>query len=425
MNTPQQVARSMFSPPPAATPRASAQPPPAAITAAVEMLAKHLRVRPDQLILMSSGTLEKGVGELAMGASARAEVDIWLGLLRSESVTKPVTTSSSDATTILANEVRRQNENKLFAWSAAEENVRRLVATYGEEYTKDRDAAWSSLREAFTAKAKIGSLGHTENLVGQYLLYAPDREYGSYLLMSILLKAPSARRISVHNWLLAQDMNRSDVEAFGDAIQALTVPLFPLSAPLASHNAATLEKQMSLLLAPPVGSGTLPVALLPDGTYGVDVGCVEDACHNLQQQINFLLQQKRELRSRLPQVPGHQRQQQQQQPQQRQQQNRQLQPQQQQQQPQQYQLQQQQQQQHPQQQQQQQRQYRGGRPKGGQQPDPLPQLDIDELFADHRGTQGVLPIGTGAVAPADTPKTIVARPASQGNQDLGFLGVRR
>ena len=421
MNSPPQVARSMFSPPAApvpATPAASAQPPPAALTPAIEMLAKHLRVRPDQLILLSSGTLEKGTVELAMGAPARAEIDIWLGLLRSESSTKPaVTNSSADATTILASEVHRQNENKIFAWSASEENVRRIVATYGEEYSKNREAAWSSLREAFTAKAKIGSLGHTENLVGQYLLYAPDREYGSYLLMSILLKAPSARRISVHNWLLAQDMNRSDVEAFGDAIQALTVPLFPLSAPLASHNAAILEKQLSLLHAPPVGSGTLPVALLPDGTYGVDVGCVEDACHNLQQQINFLLQQKRELRSRLPR---QQQQQQQQQQHQRQQQNRQQQPQQQQQQPQQYQLPQQQ-----QQQQQQQRQYRGGRPKGGQQPDPLPQLDIDELFADHRGPQGVLPIGTGAVAPADTPKTIVARPASQGNQDLGFLGVRR
>ena len=415
----------MFSPPAApvpATPAASAQPPPAAMTAAIDSLAKHLCVRPNQLILLSSATLEKGMVELAMSAPARAEVDIWLGLLRPSDL-RPQTTaanSSTDATSILATEVRRQNESKIFAWAAAEENVRRIVATYGEEYAKDREAAWTSLRDAFTAKAKIGSLGHTENLVGQYLLYCRDREYGSYLLMSILLKAPSARRIAVHNWLLAQDMNRSDVEAFGDAIQALAVPLFPLSAPLSSHNAAILERQMSVLHPLPDGAGTLPVALQHDGTYAVDVSEVEAACNNLQQQINTLYDQKRSLRQRLQgsnRGQRHQQHQQQQQPR-----NYQGQPQQQ--------LQQQKTQQQQQQQQQQQRPYRGARPRGGNQPDPLPQLDIDDLFADHHKPQGVppqgvLPIGIASVAPFDVPKTVVTRAASQGSQDLGFLGVRR
>ena len=391
----------MFTAPAPSTPApasASSVPP------VVERLARHIKCEPKQLLAVSGVTLGIAVGEMQLDAADRAAIDIWRsGLTGHEGAAHP--SATPDATSILANEVRRQTDSKMFPWASQEEAVKRLINTYADEYSRDETAAWEGLRSAFVSKAKIGSLGHVENLVGQYILYAPDKPYASYLLMSLLLRAPAAKRVNIHNWLVAQDMTRSQVESFGEAIGSLRCPLFPVTASLGSLNQQTLEAQLqkgsdvpvagSALTMEPAGAGTLPVSLLPDGSYGVDVTVVEQACHDLQQQINVLHQQKRALRSRL--TP------QQQQPQPR------LYPQHQQQ------YHQQQQQQQQQKQQQQQRQNR--RIRGGNHTDPT-QIDLDDLFATPTPTPQTLPTD-------NTPKTVVAPRTGPGPIDLGFLGVRR
>ena len=134
------------------------------------------------------------------------------------------------------------------------------------------------------SNAKIGSLGHIENLVGQYILYAPDKAYASFLLMSLLLRAPNAKRVQIHNWLIAKDMTRSHVESFGGAIARLKTPLYPNKASLGSLNQQTLEAELqklhgngkpaggSALNLDVTGAGKLPVATAQSASSGPDLG---------------------------------------------------------------------------------------------------------------------------------------------------------
>jgi hypothetical protein len=255
---------------------------------------------PAQLHEMKSKTMETAIQELKLDGAAQAELDLWLHASRPSSTAR-VTGANQDATSILANEVRRQADHVQFPWLAAEEAARRSIEAMQKEFLADKDKAFDALRSLFVAKARISSLGQVENLVGQYLLYAPDRDYAAYLLMSLLLKTPAVNRVSMHNWMIASDMPRSDVEAYGAAIQALTSPLYPATAPLSSQNQQLLEKALSPASpsgggvtwdvgTPVVGSGVLPVMQYPEGP-GVDMAQVEQVVNHLQQQISAHQQQ--------------------------------------------------------------------------------------------------------------------------------------
>ena len=131
MQTPQSVVRSMFTAPVQATPI-----PPAAtiLPPVVERLAMHLKVNPHQLSAVSASTLGVAVTEMQLNAADRAEIDIWTVGQKGLEGAARAAAAPMDATAILANEVRRQTETKMFPWAAQEEAVRRLIGTYAEEY---------------------------------------------------------------------------------------------------------------------------------------------------------------------------------------------------------------------------------------------------------------------------------------------------
>ena len=272
--------------------------------------------------VVSPDTLRECLKELKLTAADRAELDVWIhstapsAASRLTQPTSRIGTSSSDPAVIIANAFSRSTDHQQFPWMAAEEAARRNIEALQQEYLADKKKALEALRSLFASKARIGTLGHVENLVGQYVLYCPDLEYATFLLMAILLKMPKNARISTHNWLVAGDMPRSDVETFGAAIAALTAPLYPPAAPLASLNQQLLESVPSSKVsqvaggsavpdildlvigptfqAPPhsvSGAGVLPVQQYGE-SYGVDMSPVEAAVNNLQAQISELQKQK-------------------------------------------------------------------------------------------------------------------------------------
>jgi hypothetical protein len=302
----------------------------APIPAIVAQVVAHLRLAKPSMLheVVTTDTLRECLKEMKLTAADRAELDVWMhstapsAASRAMPPTSRFGTSSSDPAAIIANAFSRSTDHQQFPWMAAEEAARRNIAALHQEYANDKTKALEALRTLFASKARIGTLGHVENLVGQYVLYAPDLEYATFLLMAILLKMPKDARISTHNWLVAGDMPRSDVETFGAAIAVLTAPLYPPAAPLASLNQQLLESVplrrdavmsqashvaggsaapdiLDLINAPAhqappssvSGAGVLPVQQYGEG-YGVDMSPVEAAVNNLQTQISALQKQK-------------------------------------------------------------------------------------------------------------------------------------
>jgi len=193
-----------------------------------------------------------------------------------------------------------------------------VQSEFNSTYARDPAKAFDDLTKAYRDAAKNGMLTTTEAVVLQYILFAPDADFARYRLACLLLRVLPEDRLAQHNWDVAPQIERGHLLQVGATIDKLALPLYPFVEGLDVFNAKLLQsaregggespKNNVFATRNTIGScveggGTLPVALLPDGTYGVDVGCVEDACNSLQQQINSLLQQKRALRSRLPQVP--------------------------------------------------------------------------------------------------------------------------
>ena len=158
-------------------------------------------------------------------------------------------------------------------------------------------------------------LGQQEVLLAQYLLFAESAEMGRYSLLSLILFVSRKERLAIHNWGIAQLMDRADLLAHGAAIAALDMPLFP---PNAGEECAALNTRMlrgsdesvsggsaqasqawtsaffsesaSLLPGRRVtGAGYAPVGQLQDGSWAADTSAAEAAaakeCASLRRQV--------------------------------------------------------------------------------------------------------------------------------------------
>lgn len=172
---------------------------------------------------------------------------------------------------------------------------------FSRDWSDDPVRAKKALIEDFEARARLGSLGSLESLAGQYALYCPDAAYGSYLLMSLLLRLPPAKRIQAHNWAVAGDMPRGTREAYGAAIARLDRPLFPCVPGLAAANTKLLQgsapsdSQLDIH-----GGGVLPVVHGPTGPV-VDVTAVETWAGTIGARLEALENPRRQPRQQQPQ----------------------------------------------------------------------------------------------------------------------------
>jgi hypothetical protein len=254
------------------------------------MLARHLKLASsDDVRLLSATTLGIAVKELELSSADRAAIDVWLRSAPASETAPFASRTDNSQTTALADAVERQRLSRMFPWLAAEEAALRQSQRFHRDWVADKAAAVLSLQQDFEAKAKNATLGPLESLVGQYCLYCPDPAYGSYLLMCLLLRLPVASRVPTHNWLLANDMPRGAKEAYGSAIAALTVPLFPQVAGLLAANTRLLEDALGG--TNPSGGGLLHIGQV-DGSWFADSTPLEQQIEGLYQQINALKRQR-------------------------------------------------------------------------------------------------------------------------------------
>lgn len=112
----------------------------------------------------------------------------------------------------------------------------------------------------------------------------------------------------MHNWNIANGWTEGEVLAHGRAVAQLSSPLFPAYPALEAVNARLLAAAVELTgsgsreeMERPYradrdsiwGSGVMAVQQQPDGSYGVDVTPIEEACNtlfgglqHLQSQVN-------------------------------------------------------------------------------------------------------------------------------------------
>eukprot|EP00796_Vickermania_ingenoplastis_P010514 gene10514-biopygen7479 len=82
------------------------------------------------------------------------------------------------------------------------------------------------VRSAYMAKAKSGILSPLLALIGEYLLYSPDKEAGRQSLLEILYLQEPSKRLSIHNWHIL-DLVSGATETHGPKVERLKMPLFP------------------------------------------------------------------------------------------------------------------------------------------------------------------------------------------------------
>ncbi|PHR94984.1 MAG: hypothetical protein COA68_17755 [Oceanobacter sp.] len=280
------VNRSLFTP---ARPTNTAT---TAIPQAVTDVATHLKLDVETLSKIRRETIDAALTEMHLTAADRAVIDVWL--LGSDQPTK-------DATTLLAEEVKRSHDLNTFPWLASEEAAIRQLTSMSQDWAEGPTAAFDRLREEFIARVKNNAISSFEVLIGQYALFTKDKEYALYLLMNLLLRVPPNGRLSVHNWMVASELPRAFVEAHGTAISALQVPLFPASSAMAASNQKLLEGASgggtgevgvglasNALFPGCFGAGTLPIRQGEDGSFSLVTDDLEGALQHLSNQLQHL-----------------------------------------------------------------------------------------------------------------------------------------
>jgi len=264
-------------------------------TAAFTRLCQHLEETPANVVRLSEAIISQAMDEMKMRAKDRAKCALAMLQLR------PL----GDGSRELAAAVDATRLQKVFPWIPKEDKAKRHLLRFAEEYrTPD---PWSRLRETYVARAKADTLGPLEALVGQYLLYTQDNDYGRFLLMSLLLHTPVPDRLILHNWAIAQELGQVIKESYGSHIELLPSPLYPPNSGLDAYNLRLLDATSKSTAFPrehslqpsdglpsggnscvpfvlggmdPAGDGWLGVTQNAEGQYGVDTTTYDTALQN-------------------------------------------------------------------------------------------------------------------------------------------------
>eukprot|EP00796_Vickermania_ingenoplastis_P007135 gene7135-biopygen4650 len=95
-----------------------------------------------------------------------------------------------------------------------------------EAVQSDAEAWEARVRDNYLARAKSGALSPLLTLIGEYLLFAVDKEIGRQHLLEILYMADPSARLAVHNWSILDSVDGL-VETHGPKVESLELPLFP------------------------------------------------------------------------------------------------------------------------------------------------------------------------------------------------------
>eukprot|EP00796_Vickermania_ingenoplastis_P003687 gene3687-biopygen2218 len=119
-------------------------------------------------------------------------------------------------------------------------NTRDMWKRHHEAVQSDAEAWEARVRDNYLARAKSGALSPLLTLIGEYLLFAVDKEIGRQHLLEILYMADPSARLAVHNWSILDSVDGL-VETHGPKVESLELPLFPpTNADMAALNARIL-----------------------------------------------------------------------------------------------------------------------------------------------------------------------------------------
>lgn len=106
-------------------------------------------------------------------------------------------------------------------------NQRDLWKRHEVAYTQDPIAWEKDVTDSFLAKAAAGMLSPLLTIIGQYLLFAKDKQEGRRYLLELLFNQDPDARLKVHNWYVLETAPTGTAVAKGRKVEKLTVPLFP------------------------------------------------------------------------------------------------------------------------------------------------------------------------------------------------------
>ena len=273
------------------------------VTAPVQAVASLLNKQPADLAGCTDATIKELCAAANLDVVARAEVEMYISGVRnaksSASATSPNVPSS-----------------KLYSWKESESRAQRFEARYNADFNAaraDSKDPFDPLRRVFENNAAAKLISPESSLVLSYLLFANvDEQYGRYLLACLLLHTPPDERLSVHNWLLAGQMDSATRHSLGGPIERLKLPLYPPAArgadtlnakllrsgtdPVGAGGPEYLFSRDTLLpaVSPAEGAGWIATQTAPDGSTGVDTTPLDVAIRAALDGIRAELQDVRQ-----------------------------------------------------------------------------------------------------------------------------------
>ena len=197
---------------------------------------------------------------------------------------------------------------ELEEWRRDEQKIARYMAATQRGYDEGQAEAWETLCGEYVEKASASLLSANQMLVANYLLFA--NEYGRYLFAKTLVLRGEKEALRVHNWTVAKGVGEPFVDAEGEAISSLNLPLFPHKKELKALNFRLLQgvktkgkgegevtggarpiffkgdgERLDVAVPEVFGGGYVPIYVV-DGA--VDVGSIQDAFNTLANRVNTL-----------------------------------------------------------------------------------------------------------------------------------------
>ncbi|PHR97647.1 MAG: hypothetical protein COA68_12305 [Oceanobacter sp.] len=195
---------------------------------AMQKLAGILGCAVEQIPKVSKKTLELALEPMTV--SERAAVEIALAQNAA---------SSDDGASVLADHLRRKEIRAREKWRIRQEWAESIIKHVHD--AQQGAEGLDGLRAAYRNKAKAHTLTPLEVLLGQWLLFSTDPEFGRFFIMYLCLHVQDKDRVALHNWNVVQEWAPVEVTTYGEQIEALEHPLFPHCTDLATLNEALIN----------------------------------------------------------------------------------------------------------------------------------------------------------------------------------------
>ena len=250
----------------------------------MEALARAVGVTVTDLPQVSQAIIDEGVTTLALPLREKGRLSVAL--------------AKKSPVTSIGEHIEEESLAKAFPHRAQQKQAR-LLYQHACADLKGADAD-AQLRKEYIRKAKGETVDPVLTVMSNFLLFAPDLELGRRSLLALMLRVPTAQRLAVYNWHVAEAMPAAVVTSNGSAIANLQGPMFPHTEALEQLNERMWTGEIKGG-GPRVslwgGEPNIPLQQAQDGTFFIDGANIANAIKDTQEQINRLQQAQAQLQA--------------------------------------------------------------------------------------------------------------------------------